>query len=76
VSAPDKRLAVVLARLRDELGMSQEDLAYAAGVSIGAVSRIERGLNDPQWTTVLKIAEGLGVPLGEIVDAVEDTDSA
>jgi transcriptional regulator with XRE-family HTH domain len=76
VPAPDQRLAAVLARLRGEQGMTQEDLAFASELSLGALSRIERGLNDPHWTTVLRIAEALEVGLGEIVDAVEATESA
>jgi transcriptional regulator with XRE-family HTH domain len=71
VAAPDLRLASVIVRLREERGMTQEDLAYASGVSIGALSRIERGLNDPHWTTFVLLAAGLGLSLVELVRAIE-----
>jgi transcriptional regulator with XRE-family HTH domain len=51
--------------------MTQEDLAFASGLSIGALSRIERCLNDPHWTTVTRLAEALGVSLAELVQAIE-----
>lgn len=52
-------------------GITQERLAFEAEVTISALSRIERGLSDPVWTTVRAISEALDVSLGELVTAVE-----
>jgi len=61
-----------LKQLREERGITQEQLAFDAGITASALSRIERGLNSPGWTTVRQIARALGVSLVELVSAVED----
>jgi len=69
---PDPVLAMHLKQLREERGITQEQLAFDAGITASALSRIERGLNSPGWTTVRQIARALGVSLVELVSAVED----
>jgi transcriptional regulator with XRE-family HTH domain len=68
---PDPMLASALRRLREERGMAQEEVAFAAGLSTNSVSRIERELNSPLWVTVKRIAEALDVSLGDLVAEVE-----
>ncbi len=46
-------------------GMSQLDLAYAAGVSPRHISFIETGRSKPSEDMVLRVAESLGIPLRE-----------
>lgn len=70
-SKPDQRLMKVLARLREERGWSQEQLAHKAGLTASAYNRIEAGKASPGWSTVVRLAEGLGVSLRELVDAIE-----
>jgi transcriptional regulator with XRE-family HTH domain len=67
----DQALAVVLRRLREERGETQEDLGYQVRLTAGSLSRIEQGQANPAWSTVRKIAEGLGVTLAELAKAVE-----
>jgi transcriptional regulator with XRE-family HTH domain len=50
-----------LRELRDEKGLSQKQLADAAGVSQNGVSEWERGEREPSSLTVLKLAAALGV---------------
>ncbi len=52
--------------------MTQEQLAFDAGITASALSRIERGLNDPGWTTVSRIAKALRIPLVDLVAAIEE----
>lgn len=68
---PDQSLAVVLKRLREERDITQEQLAFNAGITASALSRIERGVNTPGWTTVERIAKALGVSLVELAADVE-----
>ena len=68
---PDAALAVLLKRLRKEREITQEQLAFDAGITASALSRIERGLNDPGWTTVNRIAKALGISLVELVIDIE-----
>ena len=58
-------------RLREEREITQEQLAFEAGITVSALSRIERGLNNPRWTTVRRIARALNVCLVELARAIE-----
>jgi transcriptional regulator with XRE-family HTH domain len=51
--------------------MTQEDVAYHAGISTGSLSRIECSLANPSWTTVTRIAAALDTGLIELVHAME-----
>jgi transcriptional regulator with XRE-family HTH domain len=63
---PDPALGRVIRRLRKEQKLSQAELARRSEVAVGTISRIERGLIDPQWATVEKLAGGLGVSMKRI----------
>jgi transcriptional regulator with XRE-family HTH domain len=62
----DPALAGLLKRLREERGITQEQLAFEAGITVSALSRIERGLNSPGWGTVSQIAKALDIRLTEL----------
>ncbi|HEX5851695.1 MAG TPA: helix-turn-helix transcriptional regulator [Solirubrobacteraceae bacterium] len=68
---PDPVLAAVVKQLREERDITQEELAYEAGITVSSLSRIERGLNSPGWMTVSKIIKALGVSLAELVEDLE-----
>lgn len=55
-----------LKQLRKERGLSQEDLALNADVTVSTLSRIERDAASPRWSTVTKIVDALGVSVREI----------
>ena len=55
-------------RFRLEAGMSLKGLASAAGVAHDTVMDIEAGKRTPHPTTVKKLADALGVSVGELVD--------
>jgi transcriptional regulator with XRE-family HTH domain len=50
-----------LRELRSAAGLTQKDLAESAGVALRTVSSLEQGLYEPVWSTVLALAEALGV---------------
>jgi len=58
-----KALAGRLAKLREQRGMSQGDVARKARLQRVSVSRIERGVHEPSLTTLERIAKALGVRL-------------
>jgi transcriptional regulator with XRE-family HTH domain len=62
----DPVLATLLRRLREERGITQEQLAFDAGITASALSRIERGLNSPGWATVSRIAGALGIGIAQL----------
>jgi transcriptional regulator with XRE-family HTH domain len=52
--------------------MSIESLAKAAGVSAGGISQIERGVGNPAFTTLMKIADGMQVPAGSFLQTDQE----
>lgn len=52
-------------------GLTQEDLAHEAEVHPTYVSQLERGLKSPSLRVMLQLADALGVPASELVQAVE-----
>lgn len=67
----DQALALAVKRLREMRGLSQEEVAFAGGMSTSTVSRIERGQLQPSSTVIGRIAKGLGVSLVELAAATE-----
>lgn len=68
---PDLALAAVVRHLRLDLGLTQEELAFEADLTISAMARIERGKSTPAWTTVKRIAVALGVTVHDLARAAE-----
>lgn len=50
-----------LKELREQAGMTQQQLADAAGMHRFGVSKLEQGLREPSWATVRAICKALGV---------------
>ncbi len=67
-------LGEAIRRLRAKKAISQEDLAHSAGITTGTLSRLERGLSNPTWSTVKNIASGLGVSMVELVKQADKLD--
>lgn len=42
-AAPEERMGEVIRYLRQQLGMTQEELAQSLGITVGTVSRWEKG---------------------------------
>jgi transcriptional regulator with XRE-family HTH domain len=57
-----------LRQLRKERGVSQDDLAHRTDVHPTAIGRLERGSREPRLTTILRIARGLDVEPGKLLD--------
>jgi DNA-binding XRE family transcriptional regulator len=68
--ASDPALAAVVKHYRHRRGLSQEDLAFNSNITIGTLSRIERGVTDPAWSSIRAIARALSVSLEELGAAV------
>jgi transcriptional regulator with XRE-family HTH domain len=68
---PDQALATVLKRLRDEHEMTQEAVAWHAGIAVATLAKIENAQTVPSWDSVCRIIEALGVSLSELAGAVE-----
>jgi transcriptional regulator with XRE-family HTH domain len=67
----DPGLGRAVRRLREERGLTQEELATRAGTTFGTVSRVESAKGAPAWWTVRKLAEALGVSMAELAATAE-----
>jgi transcriptional regulator with XRE-family HTH domain len=54
--------------LRAERGLTLRDAASRTGVAKETISDIERGIRHPHDVTVAKLAEGYGVPIGDLLE--------
>ena len=59
------QLGEIVRSLRSESGLSLNALAGVSGVSAGLLSQIERGNGNPSYSTLIKLAQALGVGVGE-----------
>lgn len=64
-----KRVGANIRRLREEKGLSQEDLGVDARSGRTYVSELERGKRNATVTVVEKFAKVLGVTPGYLLDA-------
>lgn len=58
--------------IRKRLALSLQEVAERAGVAIGTLSQLERGLSQPSLRTLQKICNALGVPLAWLFGATPD----
>lgn len=55
---------------RKRAGLTQEQLAHAANVYPSEVSRLESARRDPRLSTIVRLAEALGVPPAQLLERV------
>ncbi|HEY3435664.1 MAG TPA: helix-turn-helix transcriptional regulator [Solirubrobacterales bacterium] len=65
-------LGDALRQLRHEAGLSQEQLAEGAGTDLTQVGGIERGVRNPSYTTLLRLAGALGTSVGELTTLADE----
>jgi len=58
-----------LRRRRQELGLTQEQLAERTGISAPDISDMERGERPPKLSTIARIAEGLTLSPSHLLSA-------
>lgn len=59
-----------LRELRSECRVSQDQLACATGIHPTAIGRFERGDREPRLGSILRLARGLGVTPGVLLDGL------
>lgn len=65
-------LGEAIRRLRLEAKLSQEQLAERAGTDLTQVGGIERGVRNPSYTTLLRLADALETSVGEIATFADE----
>lgn len=64
-------ISQVIAQLRRDAKISQEELAHRAGIHRTYVSQIERGLKSPTLQILIQIANALDTSASQIIKDVE-----
>jgi transcriptional regulator with XRE-family HTH domain len=63
-----RKMSAIVKRLRKKRGLTQAELAKAAGVTQGYISQLEAGTTkEPGATVAVRLAEALGVPVTELL---------
>ena len=62
------RLGKRVRALRREAGLSQEELAFRAGMKRSYVSDLERGTRNPSVRALHRLATGLSVPPAKLLE--------
>jgi len=65
-------LGEAIRRLRVEADMSQEQLAERAGTDLTQVGGIERGVRNPSYTTLVRLAAALETSVGELTSLADE----
>ncbi len=64
-----KALALRLKALRESSGLSQQEIAVKADLSLSLVAKLEQGKKaDPRASTLLALADALGVRPGRLLE--------
>lgn len=61
--APEFELASTLISMRQEAGLTQDELAKLMHTQKGNISRLERGDSNPGWKTIQRYARACGFDL-------------
>lgn len=65
-----KQFGASLRARREALGLSQEQVADAAGIHRTEVSRLEGASRDPRLSTIVRVAGGFGITPSELLSSV------
>lgn len=60
-------LASHIRKVRDEKGMTQEDLAFKAGINTAYLGHLERGVYSPTMFVIWRLAEALDMNMEEFM---------
>lgn len=63
-----EKLGPALRKRRKNLGLTMQSVADDAGLSVGFISQVERGITQPSLGSLVSIAEVLQTSIGEFLD--------
>ncbi len=67
----NQTVGLVIRRLRKNKGLSQDVLSGFAGIARTHLTMIENGTKQPNFETIWKIAQALGMSPSELVQQIE-----
>jgi len=76
----EKKLELAIGRqvhaFRKQLGITIADLAEAAGISLGMMSKIENGMTSPSLSSLQQLSRALGIPISDFFSRFEQEHEA
>jgi transcriptional regulator with XRE-family HTH domain len=66
----DPALGRAIRQMREQRGLTQEELASAAGITFGTVNRLESAKSAPAWATVRALLNALDYSLADLAKAI------
>ena len=66
-----RRLSRAVKAARRRADLSQEALALQAGINRSYVGQIERGVGNPSLRVIVRLADTLGLDVGDLLDPVQ-----
>lgn len=72
VRSQNSRFGLALRSLREQAGLSQEDLAHMSGLHRTYVSQLERGLKSPSLNVIWDLARALRLRPHVLIKATEE----
>jgi transcriptional regulator with XRE-family HTH domain len=63
----ERALGAVVQTHRKKAGLSQEELAFRAGLHRTFISQLERGLKSPSLRTLVAVSEVLGISPDQLI---------
>jgi len=67
---------VELKKARESLGLSLADVSARTGIDRGSISKLENGLTNPTFETIVRYAAGLGKRVGIVLEDLTPTETA
>jgi len=71
-SSEHAALGEAIRRLRLQASLSQEQLAELAGTDLTQIGGLERGVRNPSYTTLLRLASALEIRVGVITGLADE----
>jgi transcriptional regulator with XRE-family HTH domain len=70
-SGPEKAFGQALRKLRQEIGLSQEQLGFECDFDRTYISLLERGIQSPTLRTMFRLCESLKVSFPELAQQIQ-----
>jgi transcriptional regulator with XRE-family HTH domain len=67
-------LGRALRTLRDQAGLTQEELGARAGIGASYLSQLENGHRGVGWHSVTRLLSGIGADLHQLADAISEAE--
>jgi transcriptional regulator with XRE-family HTH domain len=64
-------LGEAIKELRTMAGLTHEELSDRLGMPFQRISELERGIANPTFATLIRVAKGLGVELSDLASLME-----